>query len=37
MAETLQGPIDVRMWVLKNIDLVFNYIQHAPLDLNLQT
>jgi hypothetical protein len=25
------------MWVLKNLDLVFNYVQHAPLDLNRMT
>jgi hypothetical protein len=30
-----KDPINVRMWVLENHDLVFYYVQHAPLDLNL--
>jgi len=32
-----KDPINVRMWVLENIDLVFYYVQHALLDLNFQT
>jgi hypothetical protein len=32
-----KDPINVRMWVLENIDLVFYYVQHAALDFNLQT
>jgi predicted cupin superfamily sugar epimerase len=32
-----KDPISVRMWVLENIDSIFYYVQHAPLDLNLQT
>jgi len=30
-----RDPINVRMWVMKNLDLVFYYVQHALLDLNL--
>jgi hypothetical protein len=30
-----KDPIIVRMWVLENLDLVFYYVQHAPLDLNI--
>ncbi len=30
-----KDPISVRMWVLKNLHSIFNYVQHAPLDLNL--
>jgi hypothetical protein len=25
------------MWVLENLDSIFNCVQHAPLDLNLPT
>ncbi len=32
---TPRTPISVRMWVLANLDSIFNYVQHAPLDLNL--
>jgi hypothetical protein len=28
-------PINVKMWVLENLDSIFYYVQHAPLDLNL--
>ncbi len=31
----LKDPISVRMWVFKNPELVFFYLEHAPLDLNL--
>jgi hypothetical protein len=27
--------ISVRMWVLENLELVFFYLEHVPLDLNL--
>jgi hypothetical protein len=30
-----KDPISVKVWVLENLDLVFYYVQHAPLDLNL--
>jgi hypothetical protein len=30
-----KDPMNVRMWVLKIPDLVFFYVQHAPMDLNL--
>ncbi len=29
--------INVRMWVLKNLESIFFYVQHAPMDLNAQT
>jgi predicted cupin superfamily sugar epimerase len=32
-----KDPINVKMWLLENIDLVFYYVQHATLDLNLHT
>jgi hypothetical protein len=32
-----KDPINVKMWVLKNLNLVFFYVQHAPMDLNSQT
>ncbi len=32
-----KDPISVKMWVLKNLDSIFYYVEHAPLDLNLQT
>jgi hypothetical protein len=32
-----KDPINVKMWVLKNLDLIFNYVQHAPLDLKRMT
>ncbi len=37
MAKTPQDPISVRMWVLKNPDSVFFYVQHALMDFNSQT
>jgi hypothetical protein len=30
-----KDPISVKMWILENLDLVFYYVQHAPLDLIL--
>jgi hypothetical protein len=30
-----KDPINVRMSILENLDLVFYYVQHATLDLNL--
>jgi hypothetical protein len=30
-----KDPINVRMSILENLDPVFYYVQHAPLDLNL--
>jgi hypothetical protein len=30
-----KDPISVKMWVMENPDLVFYYVQHAFLDLNL--
>jgi len=30
-----KDPISVRMWVLENLKLVFFYLEHTPLDLNL--
>ncbi len=30
-----KDPISVRMWVLENLELVFFYFEHAPLDFNL--
>jgi hypothetical protein len=30
-----KDPINVRMWVMENPNLVFYYVQHALLDLNL--
>jgi len=30
-----KDPISVRLWVLENMGLVFFYLEHAPLDLNL--
>jgi hypothetical protein len=35
MAEHPKDPICVMMWVLENLDSIFYYVQHAPLDLNL--
>jgi hypothetical protein len=32
-----KDPISVKMWVLKNPNSVFFYVQHAPMDLNSQT
>ncbi len=37
MAKTPQDPISVRMWVLKNPDSIFFYVQHALMDFNSQT
>jgi hypothetical protein len=31
-----KDPINVKMWVLKNLNLVFFYVQHAPMDFNSQ-
>jgi len=30
-----KDPINVRMWVLENLNSIFYYVQHALLDLNL--
>jgi hypothetical protein len=30
-----KNPINVRMWVLENLELVLFYLEHAPLDFNL--
>ncbi len=30
-----KDPLSVRMWVLENPKLVFYYVEHAPLDLNI--
>jgi hypothetical protein len=35
MAKNRKDPIHVRMWVLKNHDSVFYYVEHVPLDLNI--
>jgi hypothetical protein len=32
-----KDPINVKMWVLKNLNSVLFYVQHAPMDLNSQT
>jgi hypothetical protein len=32
-----KDPINVKMWVLNNLNLVFYYVQHASLDFNLLT
>jgi hypothetical protein len=32
-----KDPINVKMWVLKNLNSIFFYVQHAPMDLNSQT
>ncbi len=32
-----KDPISVRMWVLENLNSVFFYVQHAPMDINSQT
>jgi hypothetical protein len=33
LAKTPQGPVSVRMWVLRNPNSVFFYVQHALMDL----
>jgi hypothetical protein len=30
-----KDPINVKMWVLKNRDSIFYYVEHAPLNLNI--
>jgi hypothetical protein len=30
-----KDPLSVRTWVLENHELVFYYVKHAPLDLNI--
>jgi hypothetical protein len=35
MAKNPKDLINVKMWVLENLELVFFYLEHAPLDLNL--
>jgi hypothetical protein len=32
-----KDPISVNMWVLENLDSVFFYVQHPPMDLNSRT
>jgi hypothetical protein len=32
-----KDPINVRMWVLKHINSIFFYVQHALMDFNSQT
>jgi hypothetical protein len=29
-----KDPINVRMWVLENLNSIFFYVQHVPMDLN---
>jgi hypothetical protein len=30
-----KDPISVKMWVLKNLDSIFYYVEHDPLNLNI--
>jgi hypothetical protein len=30
-----KDPFSARMWILENLELIFYFVKHAPLDLNI--